>query len=161
MIEVLAKGDIRQIAEVGYVFQERKKGGSKASFRIFIEYLFHLIRLRFSLWPILRFIKFCLVGGSGAVYTLTLSGGDLAGLNGTVSLDLAVGQDIEDLAGNTLPAGEPATDEDYVVDNTAPTLLAFTRQNPPVSPTSVAAPPHESTLAATLQAPPGRVTAQS
>ena len=51
------------------------------------------------------------LGGSGSAYTLTVSGGDLAGLNGTVGLDLAGGQDITDAAGNALPAGEPATDE--------------------------------------------------
>jgi hypothetical protein len=51
-------------------------------------------------------------------YDVTVSGGNLAGLNGTVGLDLASGQDIRDLAGNTLPDTEPATDEVYVVDNT-------------------------------------------
>ena len=40
-----------------------------------------------------------------------------AGFNGTVGLNLAGSQDITDLAGNALPAGEPATDETYVVDN--------------------------------------------
>jgi LPXTG-site transpeptidase (sortase) family protein len=53
-------------------------------------------------------------------YDLTLSGGDLAGLTGTVGVDLAGGQNITDLAGNALPAGEPATDETYTLDNTAP-----------------------------------------
>lgn len=60
------------------------------------------------------------VSGSGSVYDLTISGGDLAGFNGTVGLDLAAGQNIADLAGNNLPAGEPATDQTYTVDNTAP-----------------------------------------
>ena len=55
---------------------------------------------------------------SGSIYDLTVSGGDLAGLNGTVGLDLAGGQDITDAAGNALPAGEPAVDETY-------DLLAF------------------------------------
>ena len=56
---------------------------------------------------------------SSTVYDVTVSGGDLAGLNGTVGLDLAAGQNITDTANNRLPAGEPATDEDYLVDNTA------------------------------------------
>ncbi len=62
---------------------------------------------------------------SASVYDVTVSGGDVADLNGTVGLDLAVGQDITDLAGNSLPAGEPGTDETYEVDNTVST--AYTR----------------------------------
>ncbi len=57
-----------------------------------------------------------------ATYDITLSGGDLAGFNGTVGLDLASGQDITDLAGNALPAGEPATDESWTVDNVPPAV---------------------------------------
>jgi len=70
------------------------------------------------------------IGGSGAAYTLTVSGGNLAGLTGTVGLDLAGGHDITDAAGNLVPAGEPATDETYVLDNTAPVLSAFARATP-------------------------------
>ncbi|MEW6085901.1 MAG: sortase [Chloroflexota bacterium] len=57
---------------------------------------------------------------SASVYDITVSGGDLAGFNGTVGLDVAVGQDIIDLASNALPTAEPATDETYDVDNTGP-----------------------------------------
>ncbi len=53
-------------------------------------------------------------------FDITLSGGDLASLNGTVGLDLATGSDIQDLAGNVLPAGEPATDETYTLSNAVP-----------------------------------------
>lgn len=59
---------------------------------------------------------------SASVYDITVSGGDLAGFNGTVGLDVAVGQDIVDLASNALPTAEPATDETYVVDNTGPVV---------------------------------------
>ena len=45
-------------------------------------------------------------------------------------LDLAAGQNITDAVGNALPAGEPATDESYLVDNTAPVLTAFARNTP-------------------------------
>ncbi len=72
---------------------------------------------------------------SGSVYDLTVSGGDLAGLDGTVGIDLAAGQDITDTTANALPAGEPATDETYLVDNTAPATLSFQRSNPATSPT--------------------------
>jgi len=56
-----------------------------------------------------------------AVYDLTVSGGDLAGYDGTVGIDLAAGQDIADLSDNPLPSGEPAVDETYLLDNTPPT----------------------------------------
>jgi uncharacterized repeat protein (TIGR01451 family) len=73
---------------------------------------------------------------SASVYDVTVSGGDLAGFNGTVGLDLAIGQDIADLAGNALPAGEPGTDETYTLDNDAPGLTSFARQTPAMSPTN-------------------------
>ncbi|MDJ1183967.1 Calx-beta domain-containing protein [Roseofilum casamattae] len=60
--------------------------------------------------------------GSGAVYEITVSGGDLASLDGTVGLDLAAGQTITDLAANSLLTIEPATDETYTIDNTPPTV---------------------------------------
>ncbi|MDJ1173777.1 Ig-like domain-containing protein [Roseofilum capinflatum] len=57
---------------------------------------------------------------SASVYDITVSGGDLAGLNGTVGLDVDAGQNITDLSANALPTAEPGTDEVYTVDNTAP-----------------------------------------
>ncbi|WP_376694852.1 Ig-like domain-containing protein [Wenzhouxiangella sp. EGI_FJ10305] len=57
-----------------------------------------------------------------SVFDLTVSGGDLADLDATVGIDLAAGQDIVDAAGNALPGSEPATDETYTVDNTAPSV---------------------------------------
>ncbi len=62
--------------------------------------------------------------GGGAVYDLTVVGGDLANLNGTVGLDLSATQYIRDLAGNVLPTVEPGIDETYTLDNKAPLLLA-------------------------------------
>jgi len=49
LIEVLAKGNIRRISEVGYVFQERSEGSHKVTWRVYIEYLLHLIKLRFTI----------------------------------------------------------------------------------------------------------------
>jgi len=57
---------------------------------------------------------------SATQYDVTVSGGDLASLNGTVGLDLAASPTITDLAGNALPNTEPVTDETYVIDNTRP-----------------------------------------
>ena len=72
---------------------------------------------------------------NASTYDITVSGGDLAGLNGVVGIDLAAGQDITDTTSNALPAGEPTTDQTYVVDNTAPVLSSFARSNPATSPT--------------------------
>ncbi|MEM9301980.1 MAG: DUF4347 domain-containing protein [Pseudomonadota bacterium] len=75
-------------------------------------------------------------GIDATTYDITVSGGDLAALNGTVGLDLAGGQNITDVAGNALPAGEPATDETYTLDNIAPTITSITRQTPMTTPTN-------------------------
>ena len=66
---------------------------------------------------------------SGAVpadsqYDVTVSGGDLAALEGTVTLSLVAGQDIADAAANALANTTPTVTNDntYRVDNTAPTV---------------------------------------
>ena len=73
---------------------------------------------------------------SVGTYDFTISGGNLASLNGTVGINLASNQNMTDLAGNQLPTIEPTTDETFLVDNTVPTLTAFTRQTPLTSPTN-------------------------
>ncbi len=65
LIEVIGRGKIGWIGEVGYVFQERQEGESKVTKKQYIDYIRHLIRLRLSLWQIERFIRFGLVGFSG------------------------------------------------------------------------------------------------
>nr|WP_308254193.1 glycosyltransferase [Geminocystis sp. GBBB08] len=65
LIEVLGRGKIRWLSEVGYVFQERQEGESKVTKKQYVDYIHHLIRLRFSLWPISRFLRFAIVGFSG------------------------------------------------------------------------------------------------
>jgi dolichol-phosphate mannosyltransferase len=73
LIEVLGRGNIGEIAEVGYVFQERQAGHSKVTIRQYIEYIQHLLQLRFRgklhrkpvTLPLERFIKFGIVGLSG------------------------------------------------------------------------------------------------
>lgn len=49
LIEVVARGSIRAIGEVGYVFCERTEGSSKATRAIYLQYLKHLWRLRLDL----------------------------------------------------------------------------------------------------------------
>ncbi|WP_293149446.1 MULTISPECIES: glycosyltransferase [unclassified Microcoleus] len=65
LIEVLGRGNIRWIGEVGYVFQERKEGESKVTGKQYIEYLRHLFILRFARWPVGKFLRFGIVGFSG------------------------------------------------------------------------------------------------
>jgi dolichol-phosphate mannosyltransferase len=70
LIEVAARGKIRWIGEIGYVFRERVAGASKVTWRQYLEYLQHLIKLRFSLWPVTRFLRFGMVGLSGVFVNL-------------------------------------------------------------------------------------------
>ena len=46
LLEVLRRGSFRKIAEVPYIFQERKHGGSKVTWRQYAEFLVHIWRLR-------------------------------------------------------------------------------------------------------------------
>lgn len=48
LLEVLSRGRIKKVKEVGYIFNERIQGGSKVTPLIYWQYILHLIRLRFS-----------------------------------------------------------------------------------------------------------------
>jgi dolichol-phosphate mannosyltransferase len=65
LIEVLARGRVPWIGEVGYVFQERQEGESKVTSKQYVDYLRHLVRLRLSLGPSARLFRFAIVGLSG------------------------------------------------------------------------------------------------
>ncbi|MEL6384339.1 MAG: glycosyltransferase [Cyanobacteria bacterium J06626_18] len=81
LLEVLGRGQVRSIAEVGYVFQERSEGESKVTWQHYLDYLHHLVRLRADrsalagTWswfrkglrklPVGRFLRFAMVGFSG------------------------------------------------------------------------------------------------
>ncbi len=65
LIEVLARGRVPWIGEVGYVFQERQEGESKVTSKQYVDYLQHLLRLRFSLGPVARLLRFSAVGLTG------------------------------------------------------------------------------------------------
>lgn len=75
LLEVIGRGSVDTIAEVGYVFQERQDGESKVTWRQSVEYIQHLLRLRSkgrltrlrSTFPLDRFLRFGLVGLSGLV----------------------------------------------------------------------------------------------
>ena len=72
LVEVMARGNIRWISEIGYVFQERRIGESKVTYQQYIEYILHLIRLRLHLWQIDRFMRFGISGFSGVFVNLAV-----------------------------------------------------------------------------------------
>ena len=69
-IEVIGRGDIGKIVEVGYEFQERQTGNSKVTGRQYLEYIQHLFRLRLARSG--RFLQFIAVGLSGVVVDMSL-----------------------------------------------------------------------------------------
>lgn len=71
--------------------------------------------------PIFGVVKTCEFFATDT-YDVTVSGGDLASYNGTVGLNLAAGQNIQNLVGTALPAGEPTIDEIYILDNAGPSV---------------------------------------
>jgi dolichol-phosphate mannosyltransferase len=83
LLEVIGRGRVSEIAEVGYVFCERKEGESKVTWKQYIDYIHHLLRLRISTgrlgklsrkanFPIGRFLRFGLVGLSGVFVDMTV-----------------------------------------------------------------------------------------
>jgi dolichol-phosphate mannosyltransferase len=80
LLEVIGRGDIHTIAEVGYVFQERAEGASKVTWRQYVDYIHHLLRLRlggrlsqiYQRFPLRRFLRFGLVGLSGVAVDMAL-----------------------------------------------------------------------------------------
>lgn len=72
LIEVLGRGNIGGITEVGYRFRERFEGASKVTWRVYLEYLAHLGRLRLDGLPLGRFARFCAVGLSGVLVDMGL-----------------------------------------------------------------------------------------
>jgi dolichol-phosphate mannosyltransferase len=72
LIEVLARGKFPWVGEVPYVFHERAQGGSKATARVYVDYVRHLLRLRLATLPINRFVRFAMVGLSGVMVDMGL-----------------------------------------------------------------------------------------
>ncbi|MEA5578514.1 glycosyltransferase family 2 protein [Anabaena sp. UHCC 0451] len=83
LLEVIGRGQVGEIAEAGYVFRERTEGESKVTWKQYVEYIQHLIRLRLSTgklgkisqkvnFPIGRFLRFGAVGFSGVFVDLTV-----------------------------------------------------------------------------------------
>ncbi len=80
LIEVLGRGNIDRVAEVGYVFQERQEGESKVTWRQYVDYILHLLRLRSrgriskirEKFQLQRFLRFGLVGFSGVFVDMAI-----------------------------------------------------------------------------------------
>ncbi|WP_231387397.1 glycosyltransferase, partial [Dolichospermum circinale] len=76
LLEVIGRGQIGEIGEAGYIFRERTEGESKVTWKQYVDYIQHLIRLRLSTgrigkisqkvnFPVGRFLRFGAVGLSG------------------------------------------------------------------------------------------------
>ncbi len=83
LLEVIGRGKVGEITEAGYVFCERQEGESKVTWKQYIEYLHHLLRLRLSKgvlgkmneqtgFPVGRFLRFGLVGLSGVFVDMAM-----------------------------------------------------------------------------------------
>jgi dolichol-phosphate mannosyltransferase len=72
LIEVVGRGNVRWIGEVGYVFRERSEGESKVTWRLYDQYLRHLLKLRLATLGRSDFFKFCVVGASGVLVDMGL-----------------------------------------------------------------------------------------
>ncbi|MGB3420405.1 MAG: glycosyltransferase family 2 protein [Dolichospermum sp.] len=83
LLEVIGRGQIREIGEAGYIFRERTEGESKVTWKQYVDYIQHLIRLRLSTgrigkisqkvnFPVGRFLRFGAVGFSGVFVDLTI-----------------------------------------------------------------------------------------
>ena len=76
---------------------------------------------------------------SGNAYDLTVTGGNLAGLNTIVTLGFAQNHTLQDTSGNALSNLTPTSgtnENTYDVDNLRPRVQSFTRQNPTTQSTS-------------------------
>ncbi|WP_071188559.1 glycosyltransferase [Trichormus sp. NMC-1] len=83
LLEVIGRGNVREIAEAGYVFRERTEGESKVTSKQYVDYIHHLIRLRVSTgrlgkirrkvnFPVKRFLRFGAVGLSGVFVDMVI-----------------------------------------------------------------------------------------
>lgn len=71
LLEVLAKGNYKKVREFPYYFKERKSGGSKAGFRLYLATLAYICRLSVQTGEIYRVIKYAGVGLLGALVTFS------------------------------------------------------------------------------------------
>lgn len=78
-----------------------------------------------------------LVNTASNQYRINIRGGDLANLNGRISLGLSQQQDIESLSGIRLSTTLPTTNETYLIDNLGPTIISISPETAIGSPFNV------------------------
>ncbi len=67
LLEILAKANYKDVEEISFKFEERKKGESNFNLKQSVLASRHLLRLYMSKKEHFRFLKFCIVGGSGII----------------------------------------------------------------------------------------------
>jgi dolichol-phosphate mannosyltransferase len=67
LLEVLARGDVRRVAERPYVFLERQRGESKVAAGHYVGYLRHLMRLRLHPLRSRALVRYLIVTGLALV----------------------------------------------------------------------------------------------
>lgn len=72
LLEILVRGNVRSVASVPFSFADREAGQSKYGVSEQVNYLRHLARLMPADRSLGRFLKFCLVGGSGVMVNMGL-----------------------------------------------------------------------------------------
>ncbi len=88
LLEVLVKGNVASVSEVPYTFKERERGESNLTLKEEVNFLKHLLQLVRFEGMVPRFIKFCIVGASGAAVNLGLLAlfVEVFGLNETLAV---------------------------------------------------------------------------
>jgi len=72
LLEILVMANYQTVKEVGFEFQTRVHGESKLGFKNIFNYLHHLLSLSWRTREIHRFIKFCIIGGIGAIVNILI-----------------------------------------------------------------------------------------
>jgi dolichol-phosphate mannosyltransferase len=72
LLEILMLGKWESVVEVPFMFVTRARGESKLNTRQQLDYLKHIYSLMRRTGELTRFIKFCIVGGSGVIVNLGL-----------------------------------------------------------------------------------------
>lgn len=72
LLEILVRGDIDRVEEVGYAFQEREEGESKLGADVVVDYLTHLGSLSLAEPLNRRLACFTVIGASGVLVNLGL-----------------------------------------------------------------------------------------
>ncbi len=96
LLEVLARGRYRRVADIPFQFGRRLRGESKLGAAVMRDYLQQLWHLAWAPTGFGRFVRFCLVGGSGVVVNMGmmwwLKGSGLLGTlrSGAVAVECAI-----------------------------------------------------------------------